>query len=886
VLTQRIEINVTVDLDNERTGLNGSISKARLLSREGNIDGTTQEVLKIVSLIEHNRIKGNLKERLRELVNIVGDLHKSALDSSAEQKAFLLSLVMARLEDSDSEILATVTNISTSISSRIALTPWTSYTRSYGLQTARIIKRMIDSIQNSSSSNVSEMSELVDNAIATLGKVMAPPISGNESIKIDGFWTKTLAVSLTSSQNRTQLSDGNTSFVIPHSAILFPNGTRQTGLVAIVLTNSRNYWPKPSGEPVTTIRLFQNSLQTGLGEIVVADLSKNESVKLTFQQLQMQKKYECRFFNVSQGNWDTRGCTSMMTQENQLNCYCNHLTSFTAVPVRDTDVPEGVKFNLITFVSLLLLLMFSIVLLAGARRLSAYRKHKTLQCNSDHEIEQFIAQWYHQFVHFALKQFGSATAAEDTSSHAAVDEKKGIQAVDEKKGIQGKGKPHSSQSQIDIEDVVLKTDIERMLNDNLMKGLKHNRSGLDSKGLEDEGKANRRVTELKDNQKKMRHRVITRLKFALFNTRVRSAMEDRQANQSEDLESVNVHPRTGCRTNCEAIRQIWMFKMISHHPYVSIFTSHNEDLYSAEMRVCGLTFTLIMVFCLNGIFYVENPGQNIVGAAISCAIIVTVFDACFTRICKWIGTNTWEVRARELRSLLCRKIVSEHYQLQVSGAVSMRHIDAKYQEAQRERLGERLDTIHAKGLMVSNVARVIFIVFVILCSDIVLGLYLDPDTSVKWLASIIITEIFRAIIGLPLFYLILALIAFSSLQRMPTSSGEYILPPTSMQKTILNVVVANDDLNDLTAYDTFERINAGYTLNMEGLRHLRNFLKCKEEHTESNVHALEVLTLFIRLLKEEGLTAAEVHKTFEDHSVINRSTLVLICVYILIRFFR
>jgi len=357
---------------------------------------------------------------------------------------------------------------------------------------------------------------------------------------------------------------------------------------------------------------------------------------------------------------------------------------------------------------------------------------------------------------------------------------------------------------------------------------------------------------LEDEQYEEKSHVIKRLKASLIDRQhalklERKRRRRRRRKRGKMPQIIEEKPRVGCST----VKKLWKTKMKNKHAWVSVLAHHRRDPFQAQWRANVLLQSLLMISVVNGLFYgVPNSQPTLIVTAIASAIVVTLIDVIFVLAAKKIGKYKWEIRMCELRQQLCRRITpkemsnstvmknGKHMASEMAPAAEAKNssaldsrveirgkLNATSGKIEDEKGRGEIEKLKSRERLIAAIAWSCFLIIALGCSFIVLvlgvrfdlnddsneGIEVHNSASFRWLISTILSEVLRACLALPIVFAIMAVVVYFIV----------LFAPTIMQEIAIAWVISEDDLYELKAYDVFERVNDGFTLNAEGMRRLR-----------------------------------------------------------------
>lgn len=275
--------------------------------------------------------------------------------------------------------------------------------------------------------------------------------------------------------------------------------------------------------------------------------------------------------------------------------------------------------------------------------------------------------------------------------------------------------------------------------------------------------------------------------------------------------------RGSSQMQCKSVSSLFSKKIKNGHKWVSVLAKHRRDPYSATWRANVLHQSLLMILCINGMFYgVDQSETEEIVIAVYSAFIVATLDVLTILTAKRIGTYKWKRRMCELRQRLCRRIKGKK-----------RNNMFGRKEGKSE-----IEVLRVKEGIASFAAWGVFLVISLGCSFaiLVLGVKFDLDddndgrnyeihrsTSFKWMLSCIICESLLSVVTMPIIFAVQALVIY----------GAIVCIPNLAQDAAVNWFISDDDLEELRAYDVFEKINRDFTLNDDGIARLQRIASTK-----------------------------------------------------------
>jgi len=374
-----------------------------------------------------------------------------------------------------------------------------------------------------------------------------------------------------------------------------------------------------------------------------------------------------------------------------------------------------------------------------------------------------------------------------------------------------------------------------------------------------------RVAALRKNQKLLKTQVLTRMKLHLIdrhddsrllsNVSLKKAMGRNKKNEKRRRKLARMLKKISAKAgapmgvskgrkppSCHMITKLFNRKMKHSHMWVSVLARHRRDPFTSQWRANILLLSLLLILCFNGFFYeVDNTFSTEIMIGIVTAVLVSLIDVVFILTAKKIGKIKWEIRICELRQRLCVKVGTGAIRPAVEEK-KPNGLDSKYEDdglsthgsgMTRETgigVGRTLEDADGRKQIqkmqrhlycISWSANISFFLLVSGCvfSILLLGIKFDLNSenegsglrmqdseSFKWLMSCVVAEGFRSILALPVVLLVQACAMYLCT----------VLVPTLVEQNAVDWLVNDEDLEELMAYDVFERANKGYTLNQDG----------------------------------------------------------------------
>ncbi|GAB5357281.1 hypothetical protein AAMO2058_000360800 [Amorphochlora amoebiformis] len=334
-----------------------------------------------------------------------------------------------------------------------------------------------------------------------------------------------------------------------------------------------------------------------------------------------------------------------------------------------------------------------------------------------------------------------------------------------------------------------------------------------------------------------KERVVNALKLAFLSSNgEQNALKDDEDSKTEEVDNGKDLPDEWMR-----IKRIWWKLLTVRHVWISILYFHRRDPFGLEWRANVLLQALLLVMVTNGFFYGLNQsesGEVMIG--LISAIVVSFFTILLVHLAKKIGKLQWRLDTYRLRDRLCIRRKSTRTITSFDGGKSAQGVlqvggRVRTQDSMETQICENTGTVGRNVFILQGISWIIFIIVVGGCgfTILVLGMQFDlsdgnqakslqESKSFKWLTSVIISEGFNALLFSPLTIFITALI-------LVVYGGNVAL---------LNLLLSEDDLSSIHAYDTFLDAVKGWELTPDArarLRLLRARAKLQQRVSESDI---------------------------------------------------
>ena len=402
-------------------------TNAQDAAEQGDLSSMAQAIDKVVTTLNSSSSNSTrsvaVTNSLVEAIETGVDKSETTTESIV-QIASLLSLVIQNPDNIEEDTAIVVLKRIRNMSASVRTADSVEYTPDYGVQCIRALSQAIVVVQreNSKTKNTSVLSAAVGNeALFDVGLAMAnsAPGAGSRVDVVAGSLSVSSA-KFAAVDNALNISHsgGSDKINVPTSGLKdsggMPVAQRPGEFLTTVVILGPSVWPT-SVESHAVTQTLTLRVYFGGKELNVSGLAETESISMSFGSNNVStassaavKEPICQYYDETIAGWSRRGCKVVTVSGAAFVCSCSHLTSFQGAEVTKTNTISAQDVRNLTlenlgrnpFTLFALVFVFSVyfLFLGYAHRRTARKYASAKQNDNDIEYDEFIIQWYHQFI--------------------------------------------------------------------------------------------------------------------------------------------------------------------------------------------------------------------------------------------------------------------------------------------------------------------------------------------------------------------------------------------------------------------------------------------------------------------------------------------------------